>query len=1303
MKKISKLLLLLFVLLFAGINNAMAIQDCSSDEIYGLGGDFTKSTHVIMEYGGVENKYDVYSLHYENNKTLPAYCRQPSYVNGMLGSKTNYKCTRVVYDPTTPSSKDDNQKAFDAGVSYIAKGLYRNGSTEKAYLKTFGISNTNNDEDYTTTNLALRIYEMLWTEFNINGKNKSPEYNQHIYVANKWVEGDNTLKQLVKKATNKTWKKLDGGTTTNFKSSAVESAAKAKLKAALEYVGDYRTNGGASIIVPDNGLKTTEEIEDSQKNIIYKGKAFYNIEISQFVPDGAFIALGFECTNCKTAKRDVTVKIDVNDSKDVTLDPKTNLIELTKLGKNNRLSGNIKVTVNFEANAKKFDCGLIDYKLKIYYFEKNISGKVYEVYPEDLKAVTNVQGFWVAEEPNNQKTTITIDDTMSLCVPLASGQNCKPNVINAECSDPGYSTNFDILEGYEVDDECNQKSNVLGCVVNGQDAAGNPYVVMQNKYCTVSCKEDYNFTFPGNKGVVNGGYFTLSAKINGKKTCYTSRINTDLFLQNYCESAKETVAAYNEIQKINEYLKITKGSSEATKFGCKEIDVTDSETKETVDGSKCRNITQCSSQVTACENNCPIVPLGKRMSCMDECNNKTYTYVKERKTHIAVKCDKNITYKIATIAGDCKSGGESDASDPYYSDEGVWPAQLYTDGDKTKASERFQKAYGEKETTTIWQHGSGSQGKRMGSVAITQTHIAGDSSIAGLLGQINSCQAWNLTDYNFDPKMYYWYEFGSGQFKRNPEKIQTTKLKSKAYVCTGNVDNSYELCNDKKDGWIVADEDHDYFQSTTQTIFYCDSDGCGTHSYDVNNASYVKRSLSASADFTALTKNSQISPSGIIINDGKGELKEKLPVPLGLDLKPHNYVIYVTDLGEYRAGKLGRIWGNPRSVLSTTLRTKDKCQNSKDLTYDRTIETSYFDNGVYSCTYTTDDRPSCYSLSAQKDIDLTDCIASGKTRAQCEKEYDCVATCTHPKTGEEVPMEDCIKGKMSDKSSYDAAYNDCKKEKCCPNCPPVGICTTSGGKYYGIKGTEVTEEQYNDECFCEKKDGKSTELFSIRKCMKDENKTAEECKLECKSKTCPPPGCPPRLVCNGKLCFSVRPISPDNINPNDRSMGANWASDDKAETALELKAYVTTQEIVEDGEKIYDYDSAGNFAMEVTLDGKMINFIKEYNNKHDKGGYADNSLECYPYTVGGVTYKNVFCYSTFIDELLKPGLKNKIKIKPERPTSDKRKNYTPTENGYWTPWNFAKLDSKWTIETEQELAYYKKGYGKTINIGPSWK
>ncbi len=226
----------------------------------------------------------------------------------------------------------------------------------------------------------------------------------------------------------------------------------------------------------------------------------------------------------------------------------------------------------------------------------------------------------------------------------------------------------------------------------------------------------------------------------------------------------------------------------------------------------------------------------------------------------------------------------------------------------------------------------------------------------------------------------------------------------------------------------------------------------------------------------------------------------------------------------------------------------------------------------------------------------------------------------------------------------------------------------------------------------------------------------------CEDPDCPdcPSSCNPNkgaCIVDGELNVSPRPVSPNNVNPNNRPLGKNWAWDDNIDTYLELKAFVTTQEIQESGENIFDVDFdaeytesnviGNNYAVKFNLTSDVINYIKGYNQGKT---YSDNSLDCYPYTneATNETFDGMFCYSKFIDKLIeeKP---DAVQIKGTRPEPAARASLT--NHSWWTTWDQAESSiDHWqtgpiTYSIDKTLSniHFATDSESQIGIGPAWK
>lgn len=93
------------------------------------------------------------------------------------------------------------------------------------------------------------------------------------------------------------------------------------------------------------------------------------------------------------------------------------------------------------------------------------------------------------------------------------------------------------------------------CIIDNKDPNGNEYNVQsQNKYCTISCKEDYAFKTPGNLGTYYAGQnmttnldnvYQATIGIAGQRTCVTTSIDNDSYISDAYELKEKTLEQYN--------------------------------------------------------------------------------------------------------------------------------------------------------------------------------------------------------------------------------------------------------------------------------------------------------------------------------------------------------------------------------------------------------------------------------------------------------------------------------------------------------------------------------------------------------------------------------------------------------------------------------------------------------------------------------------------------------------------------------------------------------------------------------------
>ena len=128
-------------------------------------------------------------------------------------------------------------------------------------------------------------------------------------------------------------------------------------------------------------------------------------------------------------------------------------------------------------------------------------------------------------------------------------------------------------------------TDVKCCILNNKDEAGNTYqmldnqVSLDNPYCAVYCKEDYEMTLPGAKYTTSGRYFELENSIvSAKRTCYATNPNKnsnepqiliDEFVEDVKNQQNALISAFNAYQLAKaEWESVSELEEENTKTTC---------------------------------------------------------------------------------------------------------------------------------------------------------------------------------------------------------------------------------------------------------------------------------------------------------------------------------------------------------------------------------------------------------------------------------------------------------------------------------------------------------------------------------------------------------------------------------------------------------------------------------------------------------------------------------------------------------------------------------------------------------------
>ena len=909
-------------------------------------------------------------------------------------------------------------------------------------------------------------------------------------------------------------------------------------------------------------------------------------------------------------------------------------------------------------------------------------------------------------------------------VPPITTDTCHAYVSNAKCDTS--SSKVVIQEGILGNNTCDESMttpNIKSCILESKDANGNSYksnlVSSSNKYCQVYCTENYEFTMPGNILVNKLRALDVTVSAKGTKTCYSTMVKHEDLESNIEAIVEKIVTYYNQYLYYEAALNnrvpqgywndnaSLSGHNHTCQSGSDSSCVCTEDLDE--DGVNESNCTKYYGSVGASGGYTYIYQWtfnkfdigGKYFNLnnfMNSLRNKTNVSCYSNSTGITC------TYRSWGSAATCTdtqnehkcAGGGSGTDITTY----IKATDL--DTAKTKLQEQISKLNSE-------------------------------------MNEYSQCINWTSNmKYNFEPEIEFDYEVDltgdDNKFNHKTilDSVDGSRVDGRTVVnkCAKETDDTYTECDSNWNSSLPTGR-----ISIPSCSLINGKYSCTSTSYTYTKLKSMKAAITSSENYNLDSRYTNVYYTGSIlfnldkIDIQNGRLLDSL-YPVGSKLEAsYDYSISVRNIGEYydNSGKLGRIWGDTQSVYKTAVSQTSSCRTATKES--STIDGVTHDDGVYACTVQVTNGKSCEKVAGWY------FCRDGKVCLQSKFERPDECGCAELGVNRyRLPNG----RETNDKAEY---------EKACGN-PTGNKCTKSGGKFYCTNGNECTEDEYLNMCGCRPSDdGRTYYCVNGDPCSQaqyekecfapgtpDPEPDCPGCPVycppgqSCETEFCPQGNCPvtcPLCLYNENLNVHTRPVTPDNINPNDRDLGDNWESgidpsnpdgEVYVTTSLQLKAYATTKEIQQDSNLIYEVDFndqnnnvGNNFAVEVTLDSSLIAYIKNYN--ANKGTYADNSLKCYDYKdTSGNTYENIYCYSTFIDDLVK-NQSSKIKIKGNRLLEDNERKANTTASGYWTTFDKA-INNKnsWHVVTTTHTLEYmttKFGYDSVrkidYGIGPSWK
>lgn len=509
----------------------------------------------------------------------------------------------------------------------------------------------------------------------------------------------------------------------------------------------------------------------------------------------------------------------------------------------------------------------------------------------DFSCNTVATTFECCDEANNELIVSEVDDHETTIL--------GPGPDNSESND------IKVCFVTKVDNQCDANGQNCSNIEGIKDQKTNSYSLASmkgNKYCEVSCKEDYIMKMPTAKLVNAGRYFTFRAEIKGTKTCFTNTINREEYNKDVSEAQRELIAAYNNF---------------------KDWEKAKDTHKENIKGSR---------QVSTSPGNCHQGCNAKSQEFIVGSRTDSYTY-----QYFYIDSSVSEEEKTGVVRGHMgtHNGAKSRSSIFNTSNAGSTSSVACTPYDYTYNGIRYSGCSGgcngyscgtNYSMAEEWNTGKLSQWINEQYDSAKSRLLAAQEAYKGVIRAYNECSKWD-SEIKYKPNVYYDYEEDYlntfGLIGKMDETI-TKAASNSSWYCKNNVTSSgnwseAKLNGKNYDSCSLSAGGNNY---TAINYIYCDEKVCKITPEDVSDARYKKVTSDTEASYRPATLFYNVYPSGeIVINkaDDNVALENKLPVSLGTRRGIYKYTVNIETLGEFYAqsgnDNLGRYVGKDTAVV----------------------------------------------------------------------------------------------------------------------------------------------------------------------------------------------------------------------------------------------------------------------------------------------------------------------------------------------------------------------------------------------------
>lgn len=877
--------------------------------------------------GAVANTYG-FNVYY-NRYGIPLFC-----LDGNLEGNSTVYAERFLID----DSYSDRVQAHD----YALMSILTSGS------------NTYSDTaSYWAKLTAIRAINVTFglDKTNLGGSSVSNQYA--IYgLVNRWLSEDSsdydTIASYVTVKSRSSFAAYSNYYFQDTNGSGAVANARSLYFEALSVAAEYLENGGLSVnYTEENSAPSDIEILNDPEGELVSADIYHEFTITGLTNGDSFVIndeLQFEKEY--QGITDAYIKAIQINGEDISLDQattfqylNTNILEAVPgidLSEGLHIVVTVHIegfqTVNEGSSFEAINCAEQPFKYSLTGTYTASSGGAYDNYVATIwyAGTGNTQRYVGIEEGTGSEKTWSspkevtlVEECPGMCDQLFDeceenpgsdacqeyeelcDSTCETTVSNFDCCDANNELIISTIDNQEV--TIDGPEDVQACFVDRIDAQveaegdasdvngtsddeNNSYKLGQNKYCVVSCKEDYVMTMPTAKLVNAGRYFTFSAAVEGTKTCYTNTIDRELYNEDIINAQVEMVNAYTN------YL-MWKALDEAPIR-----DRTDSKSASPC----CRECTGTGEDRT-CSCTC---------SASDSTNVWTEYYVSGARYTYYYVTDSNKNFDNGTITISNRSASASYDEDGHIEgscSSGCCYANCRDGSDGSAAT-------------------LAANIDRNLASAISRLEAA-QRAYREVIEEYNDCSEWNDWDaeIKYDPEIYYDYEESYlADMYHNYGSMDSSLVSSGTteWYCNSNVSSNGRENQAELNGISYSSCDGSTSASTRYTrinYIYCTVDGCEITPEEVSDARYKKVTSSQENSYIPSTLFYNIYPSGEIVDAEEGASRDDavaiengLPVSLSTERGIYKYTINITDLGEYydANGTLGRLIGGRNAVIN---------------------------------------------------------------------------------------------------------------------------------------------------------------------------------------------------------------------------------------------------------------------------------------------------------------------------------------------------------------------------------------------------